>query len=148
MDGQGQTCAKACDEYRRKARRMRAVYAGDPVRLHQSLRELAAAQTRAIVAKPSTGKAQLFADLVADSMDGPILRYSTRRSLLRAAQIQGIGGFEANLIIAAVQHQVDRETPSASRSQPTSDSSATRAWVAFLAIQSAIIFAIWTMLSN
>jgi len=94
------------DEYRRRARRLRAVHAGNPARLYRSLKELAADQARQVIAKP-TSAAQEFADLVRDSMDGPILRYSARQTLLREASFQSLGRFEANLIIAAVQHQVD-----------------------------------------
>jgi hypothetical protein len=37
-------------------------------------------------------------------MEGTVLRYAERRNLLAAARRMGIGTFEANLIIAAVQH--------------------------------------------
>ena len=95
------------DEYRRRARRLRAIHAGNPARLYHSLKDLAARQARQVIAKP-TSAAQEFADLVRDSMDGPILRYSVRCNLLRHAAAHGIARFEANLIIAAVQHQIDR----------------------------------------
>ena len=107
MDAAQSASAGIRDEYRRRARRLRAVHAANPERLYRSLRELAAAQTQAVIKKPVNGVAQDFADRVRQSMDGPVVRYSMRRELLREADAQGIGRFEANLIIAAVQHDVD-----------------------------------------
>ncbi len=52
-----------------------------------------------------------FAELVRDRMDGPVLRYSHRTRLLSDAARRGIGRFEANLIIAAVQHQLRHAVP-------------------------------------
>jgi hypothetical protein len=46
-----------------------------------------------------------FADYVRARLDGPILRYSQRLTLLKEAQRQGLGRFEANLVIAKVLHQ-------------------------------------------
>lgn len=46
-----------------------------------------------------------FADVVAASIDGPVLRYTQRQVLIRDAERRGIGRFEANLIIAAVLHR-------------------------------------------
>lgn len=43
--------------------------------------------------------------MVAAAMEGPVLRYSNRMSLLRAAAGMGIDRFEANLLIALVQHR-------------------------------------------
>lgn len=50
-------------------------------------------------------RARVFADEVARAFDGPVLRYSARRALLRSSRRFGIGDFEANLVIAAVQHE-------------------------------------------
>lgn len=87
------------------------------------------------------GAAQTFADLVRERMDGPVLRYSQRTRLIREAEQRGIGRFEANLIIAAVQHQVGATRcdvePGASRSS----------WipviVGFCATQCAIAIGVW-----
>ena len=49
--------------------------------------------------------AHLFADRVVAAMDDDLLRYTKRLELLKAAGRSGIGRFEANLIIAAVQHR-------------------------------------------
>jgi hypothetical protein len=49
---------------------------------------------------------RLFADEVAETIDAPqVLRYSNRQRLLRRARQLGVGRFDANLIIAAVQHR-------------------------------------------
>ncbi len=49
--------------------------------------------------------ATAFAGLVAARLNDGTLRYSVRRRLLQHAENRGIGRFEANLIIATVQHQ-------------------------------------------
>jgi len=53
--------------------------------------------------------AERFAGLVPQHLDGPVLCYEDRQSLLEAARRLGIGRFEANLIIAAVQHRAEGE---------------------------------------
>jgi hypothetical protein len=83
--------------------------------MHRKLRELAAARgadqatesavTRVTGANLVESRAREFAERVAEAMDRTVLRYAARRSLLRQAGGLGIGGFEANLIIAAVQHE-------------------------------------------
>ena len=89
------------------------------------------------------GAAQTFAALVRESMDGPVLRYAHRTRLLRAAERSGIGRFEANLIIAAVQHEAGANRP-ASTTRETG-----RAWMrggailTVAATQSLIAFAMW-----
>jgi hypothetical protein len=45
-----------------------------------------------------------FADHVRATLDGPVLRYSQRLTLLKDAQRRGLGRFEANLVIASVLH--------------------------------------------
>ncbi len=52
-----------------------------------------------------------FARDVTRAMDGPILRYSHRQKLIRRAEQLGIGRFDANLLIAAVQHRSGIITP-------------------------------------
>src|SRR5262249_19855783 len=106
MDASTSTTA-TCDDYRRQARRLRAIHAGNPAKLYRSLKFLAAEQARQLAGKP-TSAAQELADLVRNSMDGPILRYSVRQRLIRHAAARGIARFQANLIIAAVQHEMDR----------------------------------------
>jgi hypothetical protein len=83
--------------------------------LHRELRDLADRQGRPAPAEqrfpgdrilPNPGaRSRVFAADVAARLEGPVLRHSQRRRLLKAAQQAGIGRFEANLIIAAVQHE-------------------------------------------
>jgi hypothetical protein len=49
--------------------------------------------------------AERFERQVARELQGSILRYSRRQALLKAAEAMSIGRFEANLIIAVVQHR-------------------------------------------
>lgn len=49
-----------------------------------------------------------FAEAVADALVAGVLPYADRQRLLRRAARLGIGRFDANLIIASVQH---RESP-------------------------------------
>ena len=98
--------------YCRAARRLRGRLADRPVRLHRALRELgmteaapALARRAGDVAAEPVGLAGGFAAEVERRMDGPVLRLAQRRTLLAKAQRMGIGRFEANLVIAAVQHE-------------------------------------------
>jgi hypothetical protein len=83
--------------------------------MHRKLRELGAvrldgaraenARLAARAAQPEPSKARAFAERVEAGLDGPVLRYTTRRNLIAEARRLGIGDFEANLLIAAVQHE-------------------------------------------
>lgn len=53
------------------------------------------------------GATRILADRVAEKLTGPVLQYSDRQRLLRLAGVLGIGRFDANLIIAAVQHRAE-----------------------------------------
>jgi hypothetical protein len=46
-----------------------------------------------------------FLSEVREALDANVLHYSDRVTLLRSAQRQGIGRFEANLLIAIIQHR-------------------------------------------
>src|SRR4051812_9108738 len=101
----------ATTEFCRRARRLRHVHRHEPVILHRALRELRPAtpveahRVEAVgSAEPADGTAT-FAALVASRLAGPVLPYSQRQDLLRIGARLGIGGFEANLIIASVQHR-------------------------------------------
>jgi len=96
-------------DYRREARRVRGRWSHSPRRLHQELRDLA---ERHDSARPSPapppaapgGPCQVFAAQVETRIEGPVLRHAQRKRLLASAAKLGIGRFEANLVIAAVQH--------------------------------------------
>jgi hypothetical protein len=95
-------------DYRRQARRLRGTFADKPARLHSKLRELARRQDAAAEGSQSHAmptRARGFANEVAARLEGSVLRYSQRRFLMSEARRRGIGPFEANLVIAAVQHE-------------------------------------------
>lgn len=96
-------------EYCRRARKLRARHGHDLATLHQALTTLAkeSDQRAGAAPVPIHGPAAGFAQLVMQQIEGPVLRYSKRQALLHEAERRGIGRFEANLIIAAVQHKSD-----------------------------------------
>jgi len=111
-------------EYVRQARRLRARYGHDLSQLHRSLSRLKPAPVRKPVQRrvdtlhddatiaPNQNRATLartvFASAVTEALDGPVLRYSIRLALLKQASRLGLGRFEANLVIAEVQHTQPR----------------------------------------
>ena len=111
------------EDYRRKARRLRHVYADRPAELYGSLRALSAEHdaksdpnqsargtpSRAFHAKGVTPAARAHVDrfilqIEKLPLDQP-LTYSHRLRLLKLAGKLGIERFQANLIIAAIQHR-------------------------------------------
>jgi hypothetical protein len=90
-------------DYCRAARRLRHQLRHSPARLHRSLRALPPI-TPVDPISPAT-PLDRFAAAVACAMESGTLRYSRRLDLLRMAGELGIERFEANLVIATVQHQ-------------------------------------------
>src|SRR4051812_48908230 len=90
--------------YCREARRLRHRLRSSPVKLHRSLGEFRPARGAAkrIAETPN----DLFAASVANAVEHSTLRYSRRLALLKEADQLGIERFEANLIIAMVQHRL------------------------------------------
>jgi hypothetical protein len=145
--------AQATANYRRQARRLRYRLQHDPVRLHQSLQSLSEqspASDNSVRIPPLSAdhplriNPTLAATFTADvirSLDGPVLRYSQRLALLRRAADLGISRFEANLLIAAVQHRC------VTSPAPAPPSRANRLMLmAFAAgVQSLIAFLIWRL---
>ena len=113
--------APSVSAYCRQARRVRGTLGHQPARMHRKLRELSLragplekAADPVLTAKPAShtaSKARAFAERVKAGLDGPVLRYANRRKLISEAWRLGIGDFEANLIIAAVQHERRRVGP-------------------------------------
>lgn len=133
------------DDYRRRARKLRARHSHDLATLHQALSALAQESNREIPTLPKPeGPAAGFAQLVTQELDGPVLRYSKRQALLREAERRGIGRFEANLIIAAVQHQSDR--PAALPESSVIRSQCWTAAAAACAVQGLIFIAMYLLL--
>jgi hypothetical protein len=112
--------------YRREARRLRWHYANRPAELYNSLRQLSARQDRKQQINGSdagadvlsvrernveiSGDSRRFAQIVAGELEQGVLRFSARQRLLSTAERMGIGRFQANLVIAAVQHQLGATT--------------------------------------
>ena len=145
------------DDYRRCARRLRAIHADKPERLQPALSELAhAMDTRN---SPHRGpkdfgnldaSATEFAEHVASRVTGDTLRYSDRLALLEVADELKIGRFEANLIIAMVQHRTRGGEISFTRTDDTPRYKVLglpREIVAFLAVQTAILLGAWFLFS-
>ncbi|HZZ43223.1 MAG TPA: hypothetical protein VFE58_09815 [Tepidisphaeraceae bacterium] len=114
--------ASTTDEYRRRARRLRRMYAHQPVFLQRKLKELSGSQEPEIrPMNPSlTGGSPVaweFAESVEEAIQSGILRYSQRMTLIQKAEGLGIKRFEANLIIAVVEHRA-RESTRTVQSEP------------------------------
>jgi hypothetical protein len=131
----------------RRARRLRAEFAGRPGRLHRALRELS--ETGAPVSAPPAPEDQ-FAALVAEALSEGVLRYSSRLLLIRRALAMGINRFQANLIIASVQHQWQ------ARPAPRRAAAMRSAWrlplvtplTAVVLIEAAVVAAAWWLLAG
>lgn len=96
-------------EFCRQARRIRARFAGRPHELHAALRSLStrATATRTIPEIPDDLEEHArarFVRAVIERLDGTVLRYSLRLELLDIAGRLGLTRFDANVIIAQVQH--------------------------------------------
>jgi hypothetical protein len=146
--------------YRSAARRLRGRFAGDPVRLQRSLLDLArredartdhARRSESPVLPtlpnvPDREVADGFAARVSQHFRGVVLCYEDRQSLLAIAGRLGIGRFEANLIIAAVQHRLEREHATSSP-VPTECFKRVGKWwpavVVVLAVETTLSFAAW-----
>jgi hypothetical protein len=142
----------------RQARRIRLVGRSDVTQTHAALHKLIAVRnggqakstgcrewSDSAVLKHGPGAAHGFADLVAANLVGPVLPWTARRTLLRQATLRGIGRFEANLIIAAVQHRVAGKSRSR-RPQPfqSRQSFSPLAMLGtFLLVQSVIVGVFW-----
>jgi hypothetical protein len=140
----------AQSDYRRCARRLRAVHADKPECLQPALLQLAQAMnaTRQSVSRSRLDSpAQVFADKIASQLQDGMLRYSQRAALLEESDALGIGPFEANLIIALVQHRarpaLDGRTPLPDA--PTRHRRAAITFITVALIQSAICAGYWLL---
>jgi hypothetical protein len=120
------------NDYRRQARRIRHELRGKPAKLHRTLRYLSAChdmrQAQQSLHAPTSSQfheepddnVRTFAHAVAARMRGPILQYSQRLELMKQAKDLSLNHFDANLIIAAVQHRMKGDKVPETRS--------TRSW--------------------
>lgn len=135
--------------YRRRARRLRHQFRNDPLRLHLSLKQLNQTHDQPLEAELTEprimSRVERFARLVAARIDGPVLPYSQRVNLLREAERQGIERFDANLIIARMQHQLAPQRVTA----PVQQKRAVWMNVAIVValVQSLIIAGAWALLA-
>lgn len=120
--------------YCREARRLRHRLRHSPVRMH---REISGLRPAAPAPLPETPHDR-FAAMVVAAVERSTLRYSRRLALIREAERMGIERFEANLIIAVVQHRLGKlelESPQPARRFSPGP------WLAFGAVQIAILLA-------
>lgn len=86
---------------------------------------------------------------------GPLLSYSARKRLLTHAEQLGLSRFDANLIIASVQHHAPGEQGPLTFIAALPDRPRQVAWVrwagllaATVAAQIVVVLAIWAMISR
>jgi hypothetical protein len=125
--------------YVRRARRLRATLGDQPARLHSALRQFPMQRPA-----PAKSAGEVFAESVADSLEGGILRYSARCAMLRQAAKLGIDRFEANLIIATVQYR----SPAPSRRPTARGRRFPSTALTIIAIQAAIVLVAWWLYSG
>jgi hypothetical protein len=160
-------------EYVRSARRVRAGGRRDCAQMHASLRRLSRPAPGSILSPASCRRewsrspilghrgpaARQFARRVSCHLIGGLLPWTDRRILLKEAASLGIGRFDANLIIAAVQHETVDLHPNPLLFEPEPQSrrpeyqerglklSAVAAPIAtFLLLQLVIIATVWRLL--
>lgn len=142
------------DDLCRAARALRARLAGSPRKLHAALEQLVVRPpTARIVPSPVPPPAEQarmrFARDVLERLDGPILRYSMRLELYKLARRKGLSIFEANLVIAQVQHAAGAgRADDVADGRPTPDSPGGGRLVLLLAAaatQAAILGAGWAI---
>jgi hypothetical protein len=134
-------------DYRRQSRRLRARFPSDSPHLYRHLQFLSRqSDAQAGGLSPASGSDPLerFTQQIARSLAGPILPYSQRLALLKQAGRQGIERFEANLMIAAVQHRVASRT--IATHVPRRWSSLAGQFLFFLFIQAGILLGIWRII--
>jgi hypothetical protein len=93
----------------------------------------------------ATNEDRSFGQLVLRQLQGRRwagLRYSERQALLKEAGRREIGRFEANLIIASVQHRLSGKAPGAEERKPFRFTGT----VAFLVVQGLILLGVWMVL--
>jgi hypothetical protein len=81
---------------------------------------------------------------VEDALEGAELRYSERRRLLKRAEHFGVRPFDANLLIAMVQHRSPQEPVAVTRSTTRRQHLVLGA--TFIVLQTTILLAAWYVL--
>jgi hypothetical protein len=147
--------------YVRQARRIRRAFCSAPTSRYVALRQLADAHDRAAAKADDVplnrGKdaaVHVFAQIVQANLFGPLLSYSARQKLLAQAEKLGISRFDANLVIASVQHHAPGKEGPLGFIAAMPEPSRQVAWVrwagllaATLAAQIVVVLALWAMIS-
>jgi hypothetical protein len=147
-------------QYVRAARRIRARGGRDLGKVHAALRRPIAPASARILESPTRridwpqspilghrgAAARQFAGRVSGRLVGGLLPWTHRRALLAEAASLGIGRFDANLIIAAVQHASPAIAPAPSPKPRARKLIVPVTPIAFLAVQLVIIVAVWRLL--
>lgn len=132
--------------YRRQARQIRGRLVHKPVERYLALRHLSdrhdACPSHEIHASQTGGQASAFATIVSEHVGDRVLSYSDRLRLLGVARRLGVGRFEANLIIAAVQHRSAGSRSSLS-SPPAPGHLRLAGLLTFVVLQSLILVSLW-----
>lgn len=143
-------------DYRRNARRVRCRLGHDSIGKQHALAALAKRVDRVrrrVEPEPiqtADNGVRAFAKAVSEAMDGPILRFSRRQELIWQAESLGIRRFDANLLIAAVQHRLGSERAVAVVPSKTKHSAWRIALPVGLAIalQAIIVLSVWGLLHS
>lgn len=114
----------------------------EPIQLESPRRDW----SQSAVLGQRSAAARNFADLVAARLVGTVLPFSERESLVRTAARYGIARFEANLIIAAVQHQMGVGRQREKRKRPSRGMRFSPALAAVMVVQAGIVAAVWYLL--
>ncbi len=99
-------------EYCRKARRVRAAYGREPVKMYGLLRGLkfeVGGEQESIRREGRGSGERAFAEVAARTIresGSPVLCYARRADLIKQACRHGVDRFEANLMIAIAQHRM------------------------------------------
>jgi hypothetical protein len=155
-------------DYRRIARRVRCRLSNDPIGKQRALAALArqADRTRRAIEDPvippmvsptvspavpqADSGVRAFAQAVSTALEGPVLRFSRRQQLIRQAEKLGIRRFDANLLIAAVQHRLGSEK-SEKADQSISERSPWRFALPLglaIALQAVIVLGAWQLIHS
>jgi len=137
---------ESCDQYRRRARRLRHTLRNHPSRLQRSLARLASEiddrptlPSKSSSVLPTSLPARRFEIIVNEAMQKGPMRYSQRLAMLKMAGAMGLGRFEANLILAIEQN---RQFP-ANLDEPSQNWSALLTFVCVALLQSLILVGAW-----
>jgi hypothetical protein len=131
--------------YRSNARKLRGRFVQRPGELYRSLRQLSDChdQIRSLqtpVQSPATPTSE-FAGEVREFLQTEMLTYTARQNLLKSAEMRNIPRFEANLIIAAMQHRV----PICTSAEPTLRASQLPLALGIVFGQLALVIVVWAL---